>query len=151
MTEQLNFSIQIQANDTAIWNALWSDSNYRTWAAIFFEGSFVMAKDEWKENSHVLFLGPNQNGIYSLIETHIPNQIIGFKHLGNVVNGEEQDPTDETKKWSDAREIYNIDVDEKGNTFLKVKIDVLNEHVDFMKEKFPIALEVIKKTAEAKL
>lgn len=142
MINRLQFSIQIKADKTKIWSALWNDTMYRDWASVFFEGSYAVC-EHWKEGNKVHFLAPDKSGIYSIIETHIPNKIIGFKHIGNVINGEEQSIDDETKKWSGATEIYTLIKGEDYST-LTVDIDVLDEHLDFMSTTFPKALERIK-------
>lgn len=142
MINRLEFSIDIKAETTKIWKALWDDSYYRDWVSVFFEGSYAVT-DNWKEGSKVLFLAPDQSGIYSKIVTHIPNKIIEFKHIGNVVKGKEQPIDDEAKKWSGATEIYKLTEGIELNT-LSVEIDVLNEHLDFMKLTFPKALEKVK-------
>jgi hypothetical protein len=59
------------------------------------------------------------------------------------VGGKEQPLDDETKKWSGATEIYTLTEGKNANT-LKVDIDVLDEHVEFMSERLPKALEKIK-------
>lgn len=142
MINRLKFSINIKAESDVIWKALWNDNSYRDWASVFFKGSYAVT-DNWKVNSTVLFLGPDQNGIYSNIEKHIPNKTIMFKHIGNVINGEKQAIDDEAKKWSGATEIYRL-IKAKDNNTLIVEIDVLDEHLDFMKSTFPKALEKIK-------
>ncbi|EZH73791.1 hypothetical protein ATO12_17820 [Aquimarina atlantica] len=139
---KLQFSIDIKAEKTKIWEALWNDSSYRDWTSVFFEGSYAIT-DNWKEGSKVLFLSPDQSGIYSIIETHIPNKIMRFKHIGNVVKGKEQPVDDETKAWSGATEIYTL-TGETDSITLNVEIDVLDEHLDFMKTTFPKALEKVK-------
>jgi hypothetical protein len=142
MINKLLFSIDIKAEKTKIWKALWNEISYRDWASVFFEGSFAIT-DNWEENSKVLFLGPDKSGIYSIIETHIPNKVMKFKHIGNVVNGQEQPIDNETKKWSGATEIYTL-IEGKHCNKLTVEIDVLDEHLDFMKNTFPKALKKIK-------
>ncbi len=139
---RLLFSIDIPSAKDRIWNALWDDHNYRAWADVFFEGSYAVAKD-WKEGSTALFLAPDKSGIYSTIEKHIPNEVIRFKHIGTVVDGEEQPIDDETRKWSGATEVYTLTEGEGHNT-LTVEIDVMDEHLDFMSSTFPKALEKIK-------
>ena len=141
MINRLEFSIDIKAEKITIWKALWSDSLYREWASVFFEGSYAVT-DNWDEGSRVHFLAPDQSGIYSIIEEHIPNKIIRFKHIGNVLEGKEQPIDDETKKWSGATEIYKLIAGTEINT-LTVEIDVLDEHLDFMKNTFPQALEKV--------
>ncbi len=142
MINRLEFSIDIKAEKTTIWNALWNQSSYREWASVFFEGSYAVT-DNWKEGSKVHFLAPHQSGIYSIIEKHIPNNIIQFKHIGNVVGGKEQPIDDETKNWSGTTEIYKL-TEEKDHNTLVVEIDVLNEHLEFMTKTFPKALEKLK-------
>jgi len=148
MINRLKFSIDIKAEKTKIWEVLWKDSLYRDWAGVFFEGSYVVA-DNWEEGSTVLFLAPDQSGIYSIIKKHIPNKIIQFKHIGNVVKGKEQPIDDEAKKWSGATEIYSLSEGSEGNA-LTVEIDVLDEHLDFMRSTFPKALEKIKNNCSKK-
>ena len=145
MIHRLKFSIDIKAENATIWRALWDDSSYRKWAGVFFEGSYVVA-DNWKEGKRVHFLGPDQNGIYSIIEKYIQNKIIQFNHIGNVVKGKEQPIDNESKKWSGATEIYQLVEGDDQNT-LVVEIDVLDEHLEFMTSTFPEALEMVKKTA----
>lgn len=142
MINRLTFSIDINADKETIWKALWDDNAYRQWAGVFYEGSYVVAKD-WNEGSIVHFLIPDQSGIYSKIEKHVPNQIIQFKHIGTVVVGEEQPIDDETKKWSGATERYSISEGAETHT-LTIDIDVLDEHLEYMSNTFPKALEKLK-------
>ena len=142
MINRLQFSVDIKAEKAKIWKSLWNDSSYRDWASVFFEGSYAIT-DNWEEGSTVLFLGPDQNGIFSIIETHLPNKIIAFKHIGNVVKGEKQAIDDETRAWSGATEIYTLNEGIDSNT-LTVEIDVLDEHLEFMTNAFPKALEKVK-------
>ena len=142
MINRLEFSIDIKAERSTIWKALWDEDSYREWAGVFFEGSYAVT-DNWKEGSKVHFLGPNLSGIYSIIEKHIPDKIIRFRHIGNVLGGKEQPLDNKTKKWSGATEIYTI-IEGKDTHTLAVEIDVLDEHLEFMTKTFPKALEKVK-------
>ena len=142
MIHRLEFSVEIKAEKTSIWKALWNDNSYRKWASVFFEGSYAVS-DNWKEGSIVHFLGPDQSGIYSIIEKHIQNKIIRFKHIGSVVNGKERPIDNESKKWSGATEVYTL-TETNDTRILAVEIDVLDEHLEFMTNTFPLALEKIK-------
>ena len=51
------FSIDIEADKSTIWKALWDENSYRDWTSVFFEGSHRVA-DNWEEGSHVHFLDP---------------------------------------------------------------------------------------------
>lgn len=143
---RLQFSIDIAAEKAIIWNALWGEKFYRDWASVFFEGSYAIT-DNWTEGSKVQFLGPDQNGIYSIIETHVPSKTITFKHIGSVLKGKEQPIDNETKTWSGATETYTLSEITNGNT-LTVEIDVMDEHLTFMTHTFPKALEVVKNNCQ---
>jgi len=145
MLKTLEFSIDIKAEKEAIWNALWLDESYRKWINVFAEGSYSIAPN-LNEGSKIMFLDPNKNGIFSNIEKHIPNSIIQFKHIGLVVAGKEQAVDDETRKWSGAKEEYAL-IDKDNSVTLNVKIDVMEEHLVFMQDKFPIALDLIKRNS----
>jgi hypothetical protein len=145
MINRLKFSIDIKADKENIWNALWDDKQYRDWAGVFGEGSHYVV-DNWEAGSKIMFLSADKSGIYSVIERHIPNKIIQYKHIGKVVDGQEQPVDDEVKKWSGATETYSLK-EGTGFSTLLVEIDVLDEHVEFMSTKLPIALEKIKRNS----
>ena len=144
---RLNLSVAIQADKTDIWHALWDDANYREWTKVFFEGSYAVPADNWKEGSQVMFLAPDKNGMYSHIETHIPNEKIEFKHIGSVVEGKPQPIDEDTKKWSDTTECYYITEGTDHNT-LTIDIDVMEEHLEVMNRTLVLALEKVKEMAE---
>ena len=143
MINRLEFSIDIQAEKATIWKALWDETYYRDWAGVFAEGSYYLA-DDLKAGSKIMFLGPDGSGIHSIIETHVPNKAIQFKHIGMVVDGKEQPIDDETRKWSGATENYSL-IEGTDSISLVIQIDVLDEHLEFMSSKFPKALERVKK------
>ena len=143
MIYKLEFSININAEKTTIWKALWDEKHYRDWAGVFYEGSYYIT-DHWKEGSKIMFLGPDNNGIYSIIETHSPNNIIQFKHIGKVIEGKEQPIDSETENWSGATETYSL-IEGIDSITVFIQIDVLDEHLEFMSAKFPLALEIVKK------
>jgi len=143
---RLNFSIDINADATRIWQALWNDTSYREWAGVFDEGTHLLA-DDWKKGSTILFLSADRSGIYSVIEAHTPNEMIQFKHIGMVQDGKKQPVDDETKKWSGATESYTVAKGSDKN-ILTIDIDVLDQHLDFMNERLPKALEKIKSISE---
>ncbi|WP_420318950.1 hypothetical protein [Ekhidna sp.] len=144
-SHRLHYSVEIEASKSQIWSVLWD--SYGDWAEVFFDGSYAVT-DHWKEGSTVLFLAPDQSGIYSIIEQHIPNNIMKFRHIGNVLNGKKQPVDDEAKKWSGATEVYKLEPISGINT-LTIEIDVMDEHLDFMQRKLPIALEKIKMLSES--
>ena len=139
---RLQFSIEIQADESKIWKALWEDENYRDWTSLFYEGSYYLA-DSWEVGGEIMFLAPDRSGIYSIIETYVPNKIVQFKHIGSVLDGKKQPIDQEAKKWSGAKESYSLK-EGVGFITLIIEIDVLNEHIGFMSTRIPLALERIK-------
>lgn len=53
---------------------------------------------------------------------------------------------EETKTWSGATETYKL-IGKKNTVKLEVEIDIMDEHLEFMKDKFPKALELIKENS----
>lgn len=136
----LHFSINIHAPREKVWNALWQDDNYRRWTATFHEGSY--AESDWDEGSKILFLGPNGDGMFSMIEKKIPNKQMTFKHLGELKNGVE-----ESRNWENARESYFL-TGRDGVTELRVELDTVEEFEQYFSETFPKALQAVKSIAE---
>lgn len=136
----LKFKIYINASRAKVWEALWKDENYRNWTEAFTAGSHAIS--DWNESDYIRFMDGKNNGMYGLIETKIENEVMVFKHLGDVLDG-----VDMERDWAGAREQYFL-LEREGQTKLKVGVDVLAEYVDYMNEVFPKALERLKVLAE---
>jgi len=142
----LEFSEQIEASPEKIWEALWDIENYNTWTSIFSEGSSVKT-DGWKEGTTVHFLGPNGEGMYSMVAKHIPNVLLKFRHVGVIKDGKEQPLDQESQKWTGSEETYRILSD--GLTWvLHVDVDTLESYADYFHKTFPLALLKVKEIAE---
>jgi hypothetical protein len=136
----LNFSVTINAPKEKVWDKLWSDASYRQWTSAFSEGSY--AESDWKEGSKVLFLSPGGDGMFSVIEKKVPFEEMTFKHLGEVKKGVE-----EPKDWAGARESYQLK-EVNGTTQVQVKVDITEDFQDYMNDKFPKALAILKQISE---
>jgi len=143
--ETLNFSINIHAPATKVWEILWNDTTYRQWTAPFCEGSHALS--EWKEGSNVQFLTPTGEGMYSVIEKLEPNQLMSFKHIGAIKNFEYQPFDDESKRWSGAKEIYSLQESE-NNTTLTVQVDTDESFAEFFNQAFSKAIDIVRQLAE---
>jgi uncharacterized protein YndB with AHSA1/START domain len=139
------FKIDISANAERVWFALWDDYNYRNWTTVFHEGSYAVS--DWKEGSRIHFLIPSGNGMYSIIETNRPNKEMVFRHIGDIVNFEEQALNEETKRWTGATESYIL-TENNSVTSLAIRFTSIEEHIHFFNEYIPKALEKIKEAAE---
>jgi hypothetical protein len=145
--KKLKFTVIINAPKEEVWKVLWSDSTYGQWTSVFSEDSKAIT--DWKEDSKVLFLAGNGEGMFSTIAKNIPNKFMSFEHLGVVKDGKEQPLDEETKKWSGAMENYSLEETE-GATTLTVDVDATEEYHDFFMDKFPKALGSVKVLAESK-
>lgn len=144
--KKLNFSIRINAPKEKVWQVLWDDATYRKWTSVFSEGSYAVS--DWQEGSKILFLSPDGGGMHSIIARKMPNELMSFKHLGIVKDGEEQPDNEETKKWSGAMEDYSL-TETGGTTELAVAMDMTEDHEQYFKDTFPKALETVKALAES--
>lgn len=137
----LKYKIYIDAPRKKVWECLWEDKNYRQWTEAFTPGSHAIS--DWNESDEIRFLDSKNNGMYGVIETKIDNEVMVFKHLGDVLDGQDME-----REWAGAREQYFL-LDREGKTKLKVSVDVLAEYVDYMNEAFPRALESLKSMSES--
>jgi len=143
--ENLVFEIYVHATPEKIWEAMWTDENFKKWTSAFCEVSYV--KSTWKQGDRIHFLNPNGNGMYSQITLLEPNKKIFFTHIGNIENFEELPIDENSKSWSGATENYTI-ISEEATSKILVSIDCLEEYVNFYSESFPKGLAIVKKIAE---
>jgi uncharacterized protein YndB with AHSA1/START domain len=143
----LNFNVKINAPREKVWSALWEDSTYRKWTSAFSEGSY--AESDWNEGSDIRFLSPDGTGMFSRIETKVPNEKMTFKHLGTVEKGVNQAQSDKSEDWAGATESYELK-ENNNATELIVNMDTTEEYEGYFKEIFPKALNIVKEIAEKK-
>jgi len=139
------FSIEINAPREKVWSVLWDEDTYRQWTSVFSAGSYAVS--DWKEGSKIQFLSSDGSGMFSEIAKKRPPELMSFKHLGVVKNGEEQHIDQETQDWSGANENYLLK-ENGGKTELLVEMDVTDEFQKYFEETFPKALEKIKELSE---
>lgn len=143
--ETLKFEIDIQAPAEKVWQTLWNDDTYRRWTATFSEGSHAVTT--WNEGDRIQFLGPEGDGMYSLIDKKVNNAYMAFKHLGEVKGGREIPPDENAQRWSGAMETYTL-TESNGSTHLISTVQVEDDHISYFREKFPKALAVVKEISE---
>lgn len=141
----LEFNLSIKASPKKLWQVLWNDTTYRKWTSAFHEGSYAVS--EWKEGSKIQFLSPGGNGMFSLITECKPNELMAFKHLGEIKNYEEQPSDIKSESWKDAKEIYSLK-ENNDHTTLHVFLNATGEFSDYLKKTFPVALKTVKDLAE---
>ncbi len=145
--KKVNFSTSINASKEKVWNALWDNENYKKWTSAFSEGSHAVT--DWKEGSKVLFLDGKGSGMYSIIHKKVQEEIMSFKHIGEVKDGVEQPLDEKTKAWSGGLETYTLK-EADGKTEVNVDLDVPGDFMEYFTNTFPVALEHVKNLAEGK-
>jgi uncharacterized protein YndB with AHSA1/START domain len=146
LIERLHFSININATKEKVWNTLWEKDSYKTWTLPFGEGSYYSG--DLGPNARIHFLMPDGNGMYSDVVFFKENELVVFKHIGDVSNFQEQEINEETKHWTGAFEIYRLVEINANTTELEVEVDVTDPHIEFMKKRFPKSLEKVKELSE---
>jgi uncharacterized protein YndB with AHSA1/START domain len=145
--KNLIFTQEINASAETVWNLMWDKKVYIDWTSPFCEGSYYTGEIELGSRIH--FMTPSGQGMYGDVFYLIPNKFIIFKHIGNVLNFNEMPLDAETEKWTGSFEAYKLD-EVDGKTTLIVEVDCVEQYVNYMNEKFPFALQELKKIAENK-
>lgn len=138
---KLQFAIEIDAPKEKVWEALWKDENYRKWAAEFHEGSFY--ESDLAEGSEILFLTPERDGMYGVVEKNVPNEKMYFRHRGEIQKSEKQPET----YGEEAIEQYDL-VEKNGKTELTATMNAPEDYIAYFAGTFPKALEKLKEIAE---
>jgi|UniRef100_UPI00404A95AE uncharacterized protein YndB with AHSA1/START domain len=143
---ELHFEVTIQTTAAHLWNCLWLPENYKLWTSKFCAGNYYETT-AFEAGNDIRFLTPNGQGMYSVIETLVPNKSLTFKHKGEISNFINEAYTDGSQLWNDARECYEIE--ENGSQLtLKVTVDTLEMYLAHTKQMFTDALADLKALAE---
>jgi uncharacterized protein YndB with AHSA1/START domain len=145
--QKANFSVDINASKERVWNALWDNENYKKWTSAFSEGSTAVT--DWNEGSRIQFLDGKGSGMYSVIERKVPNEIMSFKHIGEIKDGKEQPIDEKAKQWSGGLETYRLK-EANGVTTVDVELDAPVDFADYFNKTFPVALQKAKEIAEGR-
>lgn len=143
---ELHFEVTIQTTAAHLWDCLWLPENYKLWTSKFCAGSYYETT-AFEAGSDIRFLTPNGQGMYSVIETLVPNKSLTFKHKGEISNFENEAYTDGSQLWKDARERYEI-TENGSHLTLKVTVDTLEMYLAHTKQMFTDALADLKALAE---
>lgn len=145
--EKLVFTININTNREKLWQILWEKENYKQWTSVFNKGSYY--EGELKQGGRMHFLSPEGSGIYSDILFLKENRLMLFSHIGVLKDKQEQPIDADAAVWTGSIESYRLtDID--SGTNLTVEVDCQQSYKDYTNEKFPAALQNIKKMGENK-
>ncbi len=144
--ERLVFEVEIKAPTSRIWNSLWDHENYKVWTMPFCEGSYYTGKIKPGERIH--FLMPKGDGMYSNVLMMNENENVIFQHIGELKDFREQELDDAAKQWTGCFEMYTLTEQGGGKVRLTAEVDCTKEHINYMKEKFPLGLNEVKRLSE---
>lgn len=149
----LHFSIQINAPQQTVWEAMFDQEGYRVWTKPFNESSRY--EGSWEQGSEIRFVGSNsdgkgEGGMFSRIKENRPYEFMSIEHLGVINDGVVDTTSEEVKKWLPAFENYTF-TEKDGGTKVSVDIDVSEEYQDMFEGMWPKALQLLKESAEARV
>lgn len=145
--KKIVFTQEINASAETVWNKMWDKKSYTEWTTPFCAGTYFTGEIELGSRIH--FIAPSFEGMYSDVFYLIPNKLIIFKHIGNLKDLKELPIDAEAEKWTGSFETYKLN-EENGITTVTAEIDCVPEYIDYMNEKFPLALQELKKISENK-
>ncbi|WP_298394510.1 SRPBCC domain-containing protein [Flavobacterium sp.] len=143
--QKLVFEVEINAAAEHIWSKMWDKKSYSDWTTPFCAGTYYTGEIE--QGSRIHFIAPSFEGMYSDVFYLIPNKLLIFKHIGNLKDLKEVPLDAESEKWTGSFETYKLnEID--GVTTVIAEIDCVADYINYMKEKFPLALQELKKISE---
>lgn len=145
--KKIVFTEEIIASAESVWNKMWDKKSYTEWTTPFCAGTYFTGEIELGSRIH--FIAPSFEGMYSDVFYLIPNKLIIFKHIGNLKDLKELPIDAEAEKWTGSFETYKLN-EVEGITTVTAEIDCVPEYIDYMNEKFPLALQELKKISENK-
>jgi uncharacterized protein YndB with AHSA1/START domain len=141
--QPLHFTTKIHAPRGNVWHALWDDATFRQWTNVIDEGTYMVGTLE--EGAQVQFIsGSSGYGVTSLVKDFVPYELISFLH---EVDTMETGTANREDEWTGGEERYIL-TEENGVTTLSVTVDVPEELVEMMQERYPQAFAVVRELAE---
>lgn len=138
--KKLEYEIKVNASPAIIWSRMWDKESYKNWASEragdhYYEGTL-------EENSIIDLYDPQGNGMFNLVEKHVPEKQMTFKHLGWIY-----DRVRTPQDWEDSWENYEL-VEDGESTLLKFTVNALDEFVNYFEVNVPGTLQRIKEVSE---
>lgn len=143
--KKIVFEQEIEASAETVWNKMWDKKSYTDWTTPFCAGTYFTGEIE--VGSRIHFIAPSFDGMYSDVFYLIPNKLIIFKHIGNLKDLKELPIDVDAERWTGSFETYKLN-EVNGVTTVTAEIDCVPEYINYMGEKFPLALQELKKISE---
>lgn len=150
--KKLQYQISINAAAAKVYDCMLGISykkSYEEWTFLFNPTSSY--EGAWTKGSKILFVGVDENGVkggmVSRIAENDLNRFVSIQHYGLVMGGEEITSGPEVEKWANGYENYSFE-ENNGITTVTVDLDTTEDFVDYMNEKYPLALQRLKEICE---
>ena len=99
------------------------------------------------------FIGTDENGkrggMISEIAENKPYEFVSIRHYGILDGDNEITSGEQVDNWAGSLENYSFQ-ESNGITTVKVEMDTMDDYIDYFKESWPKALNILKKIAENK-
>ena len=145
--KRLSFSIEIDAPPQTVWDNVRDPERYKAWTAPFGEGSYF--EGSWDKGEQIRFLSPAGGGMVAVIAESRAPEFVSIKHIGMLKDGAVDTTSDEVRAWAPAYENYTL-IPTANGTRMLVEMDTQPAWEDFMNEKWPQALAVLKSLSEGR-
>ena len=145
--DKLEFTRQIAATPSRVWEVLWNDETYPVWTSPFSPMS--TAKSDWNEGSEIRFLDGNGSGMISVIKKKVPDQYMSFVMEGMVHEGKDVMSGEEVDKWKGGEENYTLR-EKNGGTELYVELSSYGMDegmIAYFRDTWPKALDKLEELA----
>jgi hypothetical protein len=122
---------------------MWEQENYTKWTQVFSKDCYYET-ERLATGNKIQLLTLRGDGMYSLLKTVVPNELLIFQHLGAIEKFQEM-PIDPI--WENVEESYQL-IKQNNSTLLMVHVDTFESFITGMNSTFPIALKHLKELAE---
>lgn len=95
----------------------------------------------------ILFLSPSGNGMVATIAECRPLEYLSIKHLGFIIDGQDDFESEQVTSWAPAYENYHFRGTD-GATELSIEQEIAPEFEQFMQDTWPKALQQLKRLCE---
>lgn len=148
----LQFSIDIHAPATKVWDILWNPNTYSKWTSSFNpdDSTGGSIQSDWQVGGRTLILDGSGNGMVSTIKSKNEPYDVVFEHLGTLENGQDDTTSEQVKDWAGALEEYHL-TEASGITTLQASVQTDEEWEESMSRSFNKGLEVVKRLSEEKI
>jgi uncharacterized protein YndB with AHSA1/START domain len=144
--KRIQFEATINASPATVWLHVVDPDSYQRWTSVFAEGSRF--EGSWEQGAKIRFLAPSGDGMVAEIAESRPNSFISIRHVGMISKGVEDTTSEAVRAWAPAYENYTF-LPTPDGTRMVVDQDVAAEWEEYMSEKWPKALAVLKALSES--